>query len=124
MSKKLIISMKSTSDMFSDFVSVTKKAKAGKAPKSCHYEISFEDPKEFNRFVRNISLLVNILNLKPKSIYELAKLTNRDLANVKKLVLFFEDIGALKIKEQVKAGRKVKTPIVEYDKIEFDLQVA
>ena len=122
--KKLIISMKATDDMFADFKDMAKKIKAGKSPKSTHYEISFESKKDFNHFIRNMPILIAILNGKPHSIYQLAKLTNRDLANVKKVVAFFEELGAIKIEERVVSGRKVKRPVVDYDKIEFDLKAA
>ncbi len=122
--KKLIISMKSTEDMFADFKDMAKKINKGKAPKNPHYEISFEFKKDFNHFIRNMPVLIAILNGKPHSIYQLAKLTNRDLANIKKVVAFFEELGAIKIEEKVVSGRKVKKPIVDYDKIEFDLKAA
>ena len=69
-------------------------------------------------------LLMAILNFKPHSIYQLAKITEKDLANVKKVVAFFEDVGAVKIKEEKVNGRSVKKPIVEYDRVEFNLKAA
>lgn len=122
--KKLIISMKSNKDIFSDFKKVAKKIKSKKSKKSGHYEISFESDKDFNHFVKNISILKTILNLKPHSVYQLAKLEKRDLSNIKKIVIFFEELGAIQIREEVVSGRKVKRPIVNYDKIEFNLKVA
>ncbi len=122
--KKLIISMKSTNDMFSDFKKMANNIKKGKASKSAHYEISFENKKDFNRFVRNLSLLMAILNHKPHSIYQLAKLADKDLSNTKKIVAFFEDIGAISIVEEKVGGRIVKKPVVDYDKVEFDLKAA
>ena len=122
--KKLIISMKSTEEMFSDFKKAANRVKRGKSPKSTHYEISFENQRDFNRFVRNLGVLMLILNEKPHSIYQLAKLADRDLANVKKVVAFFEEIGAVRIEEEKVSGRKVKKPIVDYDRVEFDLRAA
>lgn len=122
--KKLIVSMKSTEDLFSDFKKVANKIKSGKAPKTTHYEISFESKKDFNKFIRHISVLMAILNSKPKSIYELAKMTDTDVSNMKKVINFFEEVGAIHIKEQKIDGRFVKTPIVDYKKIEFDLVAA
>lgn len=116
--------MKSTDDMFADFKKMTGNIKSGKSPKSPHYEISFESKKDFNRFIKNISVLMIILNAKPRSIYDLAKLANMDLANVKKIVAFFAEIGAIQIKERKVSGRTVKTPLVDYKKIEFDLEAA
>lgn len=121
--KKLIVSMKSTDDMFADFKNMTKKIKRGTA-KNTHYEISFESKKDFSKFVKNISILMMILNFKPHSIYQLAKIADKDLANIKKIVTFFEEIGALQIKEEKVSGRLVKKPVVDYDRVEFNLKAA
>lgn len=122
--KKLIVSMKPLDDMFSDFKRVATNIKKGKGPKSTHYEISFESESDFNKFIKNIKILMAILHHKPESVYELSKLCNQDLANLKKVLKFFEDIGALQIEHKIKNGRKLNKPIVDYSKIEFDLKAA
>jgi len=122
--KKLIISMKTTDDLFSNFENMASKIKKGKSPKDSHYEISFENKKDFNKFVRNMYVLMAIQNHKPHSVYKLAKLIDKDLSNVKKVVAFFESIGALTIKEEKVSGRTVKKPVVDYQTVEFDLQAA
>ena len=121
--KRLIISIKSTSDALDGFKHAFKAAKTGKRIEP-HYEISFDNKKDSDRFLRNISILSNILAFKPKSIYELAKISGIDVSNLNKIILFFEEVGAVKIKEHKVAGRTVKTPTVDYDKIEFDLGAA
>jgi len=122
--KKLIVSMKSTEDIFSDFKKKASQIRQGKSPKTAHYEISFETKKDFNKFVKNMYILMAILNYKPHSIYQLAKIIDRDLSNIKKVVAFFEDVGAIKIKEEKVSGRTVKRPVVDYDKVEFNLKAA
>lgn len=119
--KKLVISMKSTDNIFKDFKQEAKKIKAGKSSKNTHYEMAFENQKDFNKFIKNISILMAILNSKPHSVYQLAKVADRDLSNIKKVVAFFEEIGAVKIKEEKVSGRIVKRPIVDYDRVEFNL---
>jgi hypothetical protein len=47
-----------------------------------------------------------------------------DVSNLNKLIVFFESVGAIKIKTSQEAGRVVKMPIVEYGQIEFDLNAA
>ena len=116
--------MKSTDHMFKDFKKEAKKIKAGNPSKNTCYEIAFENQKDFNKFVKNISILMTILNSRPHSIYQLAKSTDRDLSNIKKIVGFFEEIGAIKIKEEKISGRIVKRPIVDYDRVEFNLNAA
>jgi len=78
-------------------------------------------PDEFlERLINKNSSLTH----KPKSVYELAKLVNMDVSNLNKLIVFFETIGAISIKTSIVSGRTVKTPVVEYGHIEFDLKAA
>lgn len=118
--KTLIVSVKSSSEVLGDFEKALKKARSGRLKKP-HYEISFDNRKDFERFVRHISVLSTILALKPRSIYELAKLSNMDVSNMNKIILFFEEVGAIRLKTSKVNGRAVKQPVVEYQKIEFDL---
>ena len=121
--KKLIVSIKSSSETLSDFRKALKDARKGRL-KGEHYELSFDNKKDFDRFVKNLGILSAILVHKPKSVYELAKLVDMDVSNLNKLILFFEVVGAIKIKTSTVGGRTVKTPVVEYEQIEFDLKVA
>ncbi len=117
--KKLIISLKTSTDVMDNFKSALKNAKKGKRGKHTHYEISFDNKNDFNRFVRNLDLLSVIIQFKPRSVYELAKLCGKDVSNVNKIISFFDAIGVIKLKKNRVSGREVKTPIVEYDKVEF-----
>lgn len=121
--KKLIVSIKSSSETLSGFKKALKDARKGRL-KGDHFELSFENKKDFDRFVRNLGILSAILVHKPKSVYELAKLVDMDVSNLNKLILFFEIVGAIKIKTATVSGRTVKTPVVEYEQIEFDLKAA
>ncbi len=118
--KILVVSIKSSGEILEDFEKALKKARAGRLKKP-HYEISFDNRKDFERFVRHISVLSMILALKPRSIYELAKLSHMDVSNMNKIILFFEEFGAVRLKTSKVNGRTVKQPVVEYDTIQFDL---
>ena len=118
--KSLIVSLKTSTEVLSDFKSALKSARKGKL-KDNHYEVAFDNKKDFERFAKNIYLLSMIITYKPRSVYELAKLCNLDVSNLNKTILFFEEFGVLKLKEMKVGGRSVKKPIVEYDKIEFNL---
>ena len=122
--KTLVISLKSNRKFFSDLKESMKNIQLKKVPKTTHYEISFEDPKELNKFIKNLPVLMVILNQSPKTIYELAKILDRDVSNIRKVVNFFEEMGAIKIEEKKVSGKTVKRPIVFYDKIEFQLKAA
>lgn len=118
--KRLVISLKTSDEVFRDFKEAYRKAKTRKV-KHSHYEVSFDNRKDFDLFARNIHILSKVLAFKPKSVYELAKLCGIDTSNLNKIILFFERVGALRIKEQIIGGRSVRTPIVDYSHIDFDL---
>lgn len=118
--KRLIISLKTSDEILADFKDAFQNAKKKKRTEP-HYEISFDNKRDFDHFVKNMYVLKYILSFKPKSVYELAKITKVDVSNLNKIILFLEEIGALKIKTTKISGREVKTPIVTYDTIEFNL---
>ena len=121
--KKLIVSIKAAGESLRDFKKALKSARDGKL-KGDHFELAFDNKKDFDRFVKNLGILSAILTHKPKSVYELAKIVKMDISNVNKLIVFFESVGAIKVKSSIVSGRTVKTPIVEYGHIEFDLKAA
>jgi predicted transcriptional regulator len=121
--KKLIVSIKSSGETLTDFKKALKSARKGRL-KGDHFEVSFDNKKNFDRFVKNLGVLSAILTHKPKSVYELAKLVDMDASNLNKLIVFFEAVGAISIKTSSVSGRTVKTPVVEYGHIEFDLKAA
>lgn len=118
--KHLIVSLKTTDEIFDDFKKAFRHAKRAKI-KTPHFEISFDNKKDFDRFMINLPILKYVLIFKPKSVYELAKITKMDVSNLNKVILFLEEVGALRVKTSKVSGRVVKTPVVEYDTVEFDL---
>jgi len=118
--KHLIVSLKTSDEILDDFKRAYRRTKRGKI-KSPHFEISFDNKRDFDRFVRNLYILKYILIFKPKSVYELAKITKIDVSNLNKVILFFEEVGALEVKTVKISGRSVKIPRVTYDTVEFRL---
>jgi predicted transcriptional regulator len=119
--KKLIVSVKTPGEALHDFVRVCKSVQERKA-KGVHRELAFDSRKAFDRFVSNLVILSQIAALKPRSVYELAKATGRDISNLNKVVIFLEEVGVIRVKKSVANGRPIKTPIVDYDRIEFRLR--
>jgi predicted transcriptional regulator len=118
---KLVVSVKSTSQVLADAKRAFKDVKENKRRASKYTEISFTDIREFKKFVNNLDVLVAIRRHKPQSIYELANLLERDPANINRIVGFFENVGVIATEVKIVGGRSVKTPIVNYSKIEWDL---
>jgi len=121
--KKLIVSLKTPSQSLSSFKKAWSDVQKGKLKKP-HYEIAFDNKKDFEKFVKNIDTLISIQTLKPGSVYELAKMLGKNQSNLNKLISFFEFHGIIKVQEKTINNRKVKKPIVDYKRIEFDLDAA
>lgn len=119
--KKLIVSCKTADRVFEDFKRAAKTVRQGTFKGEAEYEVSFDNKADFNRFVRNIPMLSAIIVFKPRSVYELAKLTNTDVSNLNKVIQFFEEIGVVTIKTTKSAGRTLKQPHVVYDEVTFRL---
>jgi predicted transcriptional regulator len=119
--KKLIISIKSASESLDQFAKALEKARKNRNQVHPHFEISFDNRKDFNRFISNIFVLEAIRAFKPTSVYDLANKMSMDHSNLNKIILFYENLGALVIKEKKNKGRLLKMPVVEYDAIEFKL---
>ena len=119
--KKLVVSCKTSDQFFDDFKTAYKAASGRVARKAQSYELSFDNKKDFNRFVTNIPVLAAILDHKPGSIYELAKILKMDLSNLAKTIDFFEQIGVIEIKTTKISGRTQKQPQAKYNEITFRL---
>ena len=119
--KKLVVSCKTADHVFADFKKAARRVQRGKVKGAPEHEVSFDNKADFNRFVRNIPVLSAIMTFKPRSVYELAKLTGGDVSNLNKVIQFFEDIGVIQVKTSKVSGRIVKKPYVEYQEVTFKL---
>jgi predicted transcriptional regulator len=121
--KKLVVSCKTADQVFEDFKRAARSVQRRTVKGEAEYEVSFDNKADFNRFVRNIPVLSAILVFKPRSVYELAKLTGADVSNLNKVIQFFEEMGVVTVKILKNEGRTLKQPHVEYDEVTFRLAV-
>lgn len=91
--KKLIVSIKSPEKSLKDFEKALSAARKGKKSED-HFEVSFDNRRDFEKFVRNISVLISIQQLKPMSINELAMLIDKDQSTLNKLIIFLRKWGS------------------------------
>ncbi len=111
--KALIVSFKDFDDIKKDLLEVFNTRIPKIQPKNTIY---FDNINSFRNFMtfQKLEILAVIANLKPKSIYELAKMLGRSLAPVQKDCQILERTGFLKlIKEN--AGRGTLTPNLKFD---------
>jgi predicted transcriptional regulator len=70
-----------------------------------------------------LGLLHTIRSRHPGSIYELAKMTDRDLKNVQEDVRILEQHGLVRITKQPRGRRKVKVPRVPFEEIALKIAI-
>jgi predicted transcriptional regulator len=70
-----------------------------------------------------LALLHTIKSHHPNSIYELAKMTGRDLKNVQEDARILERHGLLRIAKQPRGNRKVKVPSVPFEEITLRIAI-
>jgi predicted transcriptional regulator len=119
--KRLVVSCKTADQVFDDFKKAARSVQRKSFRGDPQYEVSFDNKADFNRFVRNIPVLAAIIAHKPRSVYELAKLTDQDVSNLNKIIQFFEEVGVIRVRTMKIAGRTVKRPEVEYGEVTFRL---
>lgn len=117
--KKLFVTYKTTKSTLDSFKKSFKEAKKGKLDD--HFELSFSNEKDFNRFVTNINVLNAIKIHNPGSINELSKILLKDQGNISKLISFFEAYNVIKVLSEKNGKRISKKPTVLFDSIEFKL---
>ena len=72
---------------------------------------------------QRLGLLHAIRSRHPGSIYELAKMTGRDLKNVQEDVRLLEQHGLVRITQQPRGSRKVKIPRVPFEEIALKIAI-
>jgi len=70
-----------------------------------------------------LGLLRTIKSRRPKSIYELAKMTGRDLKNVQQDVRILERHGLVRIARRPRGSRKVKVQRVPFEEIALKIAI-
>jgi predicted transcriptional regulator len=83
--------------------------------------IYFNNLKEMRKVLteKRLELLKAIKDKKPASVYELARMVNRDIKNVLQDLSYLQELGLVEITET----RDKKIPHVGYDKIALEVAI-
>lgn len=121
--KKIDIGIKGLEESLKDFKAAWKKLESGKMVKE-EEGIYFESIDTMRSVLTNNRLLIlkTIRDKKPGSVYELAKMLNRDLKNVNQDLKLLSDIGLVTL-EKTEADKKRVVPHVDYGKIMLEIPV-
>lgn len=81
----------------------------------------FSNSKDFRHFVKHLDVLAATAVFRPSSLYELAGQIGMNVANLTKLMRFYEKFGAVRLVPGTVRGRTVRTPMLEFDRVEVNL---
>lgn len=116
--------IKSLKESLADMKEVCRLAMAGKGKKVTGMEVFFESVDAMRAILteERINLLRAIKTKKPKSIYELAKVTGRNIKNVSQDVNHLAELGLIDLK---KSGdpRRSKKPVLLADRIQVEITI-
>lgn len=122
--RNIKITIKSDAEFFKEVKNVWKKLEQGKKIKK-HEGISFESLEAMRKVLteERLRILKVIKKYHPGSIYELAKILNRDTKNVSDDVHYLAELALIEIEKGKSNGREKTTPVVNYDKILLEIPV-
>jgi predicted transcriptional regulator len=121
--KKIDIGIKGLKESLNDFSETWKKLEAGKKVKK-EEGIYFDSIDTMRAALTNkrLQILKTIRELKPQSVYELARLLGRDIKNVNQDLKLLSEIGLVTL-EKTKTDKKRIIPHVDYGKILLEIPV-
>ncbi len=121
--KRLSIGIKSLDEVMEDFAQAAKALKRGERVLKKE-RLYFTDLRAFRRAItdRRLAILRAIKANYPGSVYELAKILERDVKNVSADLAILEELGLVELKKTKTPRGKVK-PTVAYDAINLDIAV-
>ncbi len=121
--KKIDIGIKGLKESLGDFAATWKKLEAGKRVKK-EEGIYFESVDAMRSVLTNKRLLIlkTIKEKEPGSVYELAKLLNRDLKNISQDIKLLAEVGLVTL-EKIEKEKKRIIPHVDYSKILLEIPV-
>ena len=121
--RKIDIGIKGLKESLKDFAETWKKLEAGKKVRK-EEGIYFDSIDNMRAVLTNNRLLILkiIRERKPNSVYELAKMLDRDLKNVNQDLRLLADVGLVTL-EKIEDDKKRVIPHVDYGKILLEIPV-
>lgn len=121
--KNVTLRIKSLEDVIKEAKGVMKRLEKGETAKK-HEGISFANLDVMRKVLteERLRILKVIRKEHPTSIYELAKILERDIKNTFDDVQYLAEVGLIELKKS-KEGREKITPLVNYDKILLEIPV-
>lgn len=121
--KNIKITVKDRKQVFKEFAETWERVKKGERL-PFHQEVSFQNIDTLRKVLtdKRIELLHVIKEKHPESIYEAAKLVNRDLKSVHTDIQVLAELGLISLEEQHDERKRVR-PMVDFDRINVEIAI-
>ena len=123
--KNVTIGIKSIEEVLNKTKDVMERLERGEKVKKRKPGIYFESLNVMRKAITHekLKILKVIKEKHPTSIYELAKLLNRNLKNVSDDVHYLAELGLIELEKGKSNGREKTMPVVNYEKILLEIAV-
>jgi predicted transcriptional regulator len=123
--KNVTVGIKSIEEVLNNAKAVMKRLERGDKVRKRRPGIYFESLEIMRKAItpERVKILKVIKGKHPASIYELAKLLNRNLKNVADDVHYLAELGLIELEKGKSNGREKIMPIVNYDKLLLEIPV-
>ena len=122
--KTVTFSIRSLGDVADDFAKTFDAVRTGRRVQS-RDEVGFTSIEAARNFLtrERLALMRTIRTRHPGSLYELARMVNRDFKNVQEDIGILERHGLVRISKEPRGKRKVKVPQVLFEEIALKIAV-
>jgi predicted transcriptional regulator len=124
--KTVSISIRPLSEVIGDFTKTFEGVQNGRrVPKGPREEVGLTSIEAARNFLtrERLALLHTIRSRHPGSLYELAKMVDRDFKNVQEDIRILERHGLVRITKEPRGKRKVKVPQVPFEEIALRIAI-
>ena len=124
--KTMTFSIKPLSEVVDDFSETFDAGRSGRRiPKKPRDEVGFTSIEAARNFMtrERLALMHTIRTRHPGSLYELAKMVNRDFKNVQEDIRILERHGLVRIAKEPRGKRTVKVPQVLFEEIALRIAI-
>ena len=124
--KTVTFSIRPLGDVMTDFSETFEAVSAGRRiPKGPREEVGFTSIEAARNFLtrERLALMRTIRARHPGSLYELAKMVERDFKNVQEDIRILERHGLVRIVKEPRGKRKVKVPQVLFEEIALKIAI-
>jgi len=96
-----------------------------KLPGKLKERLSFQNLDSFRKILtkQRLKVLHIIKHKHPKSIYELAKMTKRDMKNIRDDLSKLKELGLIEMVKEKENRREPLIPITKYDKLQVSIEI-